>query len=207
MKNTLIRFSFLALFAAPLSANAIVEARATFGMLTSKEEMSELCPNCSNPASAPSVSPAFIGADVIVKLPLVPFGFGVRYEGMDASATSGNYEAAVKYTRTALLINYRLIDTILHFGPIASYGLAHSGSVSIKEGAATRVDFSATTMTSYSVGLEVGVKPLIIIPLVVGAEAGYMGYKWDEVTNTVDGTKKSLDLSGTYLKVFLGLDI
>ena len=196
----------LCLMIAPLASQAFFEARATFGVTNKKTETSDLCSNCTT-IGAPSIAPAFIGADAIIKIPLFPLGLGVRYEGMNVSGTSGNYEANIKYTRTAFLVNYRIIDTILHFGPIASYGISHSGSVSIKESGTQRVNFSADGASSYSVGLELGVKPLIVIPLAIGAEAGYMGYKWNEVSNTVDGTKKSLDLSGTYIKVFIGLDI
>ena len=62
-------------------------------------------------------------------------------------------------------------------------------------------------MTSYSLGLELEVKPLIIIPLIVGAEVGYMGFKWNDSKNSVDNTTKNIDMSGTYMKVFLGIDI
>ena len=104
-------------------------------------------------------------------------------------------------------MNYRLIDTIVHFGPIATYGLAHTGSMIVKENGGTVMDLNPSTVNSYSVGFELEVKPLIVIPLIVGAEAGYMGHKWTDVTNSVNNVKKDVDLSGTYIKVFLGLDI
>ncbi len=208
MKNIFIKLFFLVILGAPMTSWALVEARASYGGLASSQSIKDVCTNCTNASNSPAIVPTVgFGADVLIKIPLIPFGFGARYESMGLSASQSGIEAEIKYTRTALLLNYRLIDTIVHFGPIVSYGLSHTGNMTIKENGSTRVDFSSSKMSSYSAGLELTVKPLIVIPLIVGAEAGYMGYKWDETTNTVDGSKKNIDLSGTYLKVFLGLDI
>ena len=209
MNKLFVKLMFFTLLATPLSSWALFEARATYGLLTSKQDIKDVCQgSCTNSSNAPGVLPTVgLGLDALVKLPLFPIGFGARYENMGLKGSANGIEADLKYTRTALLLNYRLIDTIVHFGPIASYGLTHSGSMTVKENGATRVDFSATKMTSYSIGLELEVKPLVVIPLIVGAEAGYMGFKWDDVTNSVDNTTKSLDLSGYYMKVFLGIDI
>ncbi len=207
MNKIILNFVVLALLT-PFTANALVTARATLGAVQSKQKLSDICPNCTNSAGAPEVGPlANYGFDGLISLPLIPFGFGIRYETMSVGTTTGNFEASLKTSRTALLVNYRFIDTIIHFGPIASYGLTHSGSMSLKEGGTSRIDITASAITSYSLGLELEVKPLIVIPLIVGVEAGYMGYKWNEVTNSVDGTKKSLDMSGTYMKAFIGIDI
>ncbi len=205
----LVKLSFLALTAAPMSAMALFEVRASYGIQSTANSATDICgSSCTVASNAPSLKGmAGFGADAIITLPLFPIGFGLRYENMGIAASSNGFEADVKYTRTALLLNYRLIDTIVHFGPIASYGLSHSGSAVIKEAGLTRVDVSTTTMTTYSVGLELLVKPLIVIPLTIGAEAGYMGNKWGDVTNASDGSKKSVDLSGSYMKIFLGLDI
>jgi hypothetical protein len=164
--------------------------------------------SCGSPSNAADATyvPG-VGLDAIVKLPMIPIGFGLRYEGLKLSGDQGTSSTEINYTRTAVLINYRLIDTIVHFGPIASFGLSHTGNLTLKENGNTRVDLAPSTMSSYSLGLELEVKPLIVLPLVVGAELGYMGFKWDGVTNSIDNTKKDVDLSGTYFKVFLGLDI
>lgn len=209
MNKFITKISFITLLIAPLSAMALFEARATYGLQTAKQSATDICGNsCASPADAPSlVGLGGFGADVIITPPLFPVGLGMRYESMGISTSAGNFSAEVKATRTAFLLNYRLIDTIIHFGPIATYGLSHTGSADVKEGGTSKVDFSASKATSYSIGLELGVKPLIIIPITIGLEAGYLGYKYDDVTNSVDGSSKSLDLSGTYLKVFLGLKI
>ncbi len=200
---------FLIALSAPLSSWALFEARLTGGVTQAKPDLKDICTgSCSNPSALGDVAyvPG-VGLDAIVSLPLIPFGFGLRYEGLKMTADNGNYNTEIKYSRTALLINYRLIDTIVHFGPIATYGLSHTGSMVVKENGNTVMDLNTGSVSSYSIGLELEVKPLIVIPIVVGAEAGYMSHKWNGFTNSVNNTKKDVDLSGTYIKVFLGLDI
>lgn len=208
MKNKLTSILFLAVLCLPFTSWALFEVRATVGATQAKPDVQAICSgSCTNPNSAADATyvPG-IGVDAIVSLPLIPFGFGLRYEGIQLKGDSANTTTEIKYSRTAVLVNYRLIDTIVHFGPIASYGISHSGNLSISEGGVKKVDVSPSSVSSYSIGLELEVKPLIVLPLIVGAEAGYMGHKWNGVSNTIDNTKKDVDLSGTYLKVFLGLD-
>jgi len=209
MKNKLTSIAFLMALSLPLSSWALFEVRGTLGATQAKPDLPSICgSSCANPNSLGDTTyvPG-VGVDAILKLPLIPFGFGIRYEGIKLKGDTAIATTEIKYSRTAVLINYRLIDTIVHFGPIASYGISHTGSLNISEGGSTRVDMSPTTASSYSIGLEVEVKPLIVVPLIVGAEAGYMSHKWTDVTNTIDNSKKDVDLSGTYIKVFLGLDI
>ncbi|MEQ1723768.1 MAG: hypothetical protein ABL930_11370 [Pseudobdellovibrio sp.] len=209
MKNVLTKIVFVALTAAPLSSWALFEARLTYGSLASQQSLTDLCQgSCAAPSNAPAIIPTFgLGADAIVELPFFPLGVGLRMEDMKLSASTSSIDAELKYTRTALILNYRLIDTIVHFGPIATFGISHTGSMSIKENGTSRVDLSPGSLSSYSVGVELGIKPLVVLPLKVGAEAGYMSFNWGKVTNTIDSSQKDIDLSGVYLKVFLGLDI
>lgn len=209
MKNILSKIAFVTVMTAPLSSFALFEARLTYGSLVSKQELSTICgASCTTPSDAPGLIPTVgLGVDVIVELPMIPIGFGIRTEDMKLSASTSNIDAEIKFNRTAVLLNYRLIDTIVHFGPIASFGIAHAGSMSLREGGVTKVELTPNSLSSYSLGLELGVKPLIVLPLKLGAEAGYMSFKWGEATNTVDSSIKNVDMSGYYLKVFLGLDI
>lgn len=209
IRNRILQAAILTTLLLPASSWALFEARASYGLLTSGQSLTDVCSgSCSTPSNAPAIVPTVgFGVDAIVKLPLIPIGFGIRYENMGLTASTSSIDAKIDYTRTALLLNYRLIDTIVHFGPIASCGLSHTGTMSLKESGATKVDLSASTISSYSIGLELEVKPLIVIPIIVGAEAGYMNMKWKDVTNTIDSTTKNIDLSGTYIKVFLGIDI
>lgn len=209
MKSIISKLVFISVMAVPLSSFALFEARLTYGSLASAQNLSTVCQgSCTSASGAPAIIPTVgLGVDAIVELPMIPIGFGIRTEDMKLSASASSIDAEVKFNRTAVLLNYRLINTIIHFGPIASIGISHTGNVNIKEGGTTKVDLSPTTLSSYSLGLELGVKPLIVLPLTIGAEAGYMSFKWGDVTNSVDSSVKNIDLSGYYFKVFLGLDI
>jgi hypothetical protein len=209
MKPQLTQLLFLAALSTPLSSWALFEIRGTVGATQAKPDLQAICNgSCTNPSAAGSATyvPG-VGLDAIITLPLFPVGFGLRYEGIKLTNSNSGIDTEIKYSRTAVLVNYRLIDTIVHFGPIASYGFSHTGSMTIKEGGTTKVDLAPDSMSSYSLGLELEVKPLIVVPIVVGAEAGYMGFKWNGVKNSIDNSKKDVDLSGTYIKIFLGLDI
>jgi hypothetical protein len=148
-----------------------------------------------------------LGADVIVKLPLIPFGFGVRTEKLAIEADKNGLSGEADFSRTAALINYRFIDTIVHFGLIASYGMDHSAGLKVAQGGSNIFDYSGGDIKSYSLGLELEVKPLIVIPIIVGAETGVMNAKWDNAKDSVTSNTRSIDLSGTYIKFFLGIDI
>lgn len=209
MNKLFIKAIFTLLFLMPLSSWALFEARLTYGSLTSQQDLAGVCQgSCASPSSAPAIVPTFgMGADVLVKLPVIPFGFGLRTEDMKLSTSASSIDAEIKYQRTALLINYRWIDTIVHFGPIASVGLTHTGSMNIKESGTAKVDLAPSSLSSYSLGLELSVKPLIVIPISVGAETGYMSFKWGQTVNSVDASTKDIDLSGMYIKFFLGIDL
>lgn len=209
MKNKISTLLFITALSLPMSSWALFEARLSYGSLASGQSFSDVCQgSCATPSNAPSIVPTFgLGLDALVSLPMIPFGFGLRTEDMKLKASGAGIDAEVKYNRTAVLVNYRLIDTIVHFGPIASFGISHSGSMSINEGGTQVVNLNPSSLSSYSVGLELLAKPLVVIPITIGAEAGYMSFKWGNVTNTVDSSTKNIDMSGTYLKVFLGMEI
>lgn len=206
MKNTFKMIALLILLT-PLASHALVEARLTYGGLGSKDFATEACGALCTPGSVPAVVPFMgTGADVIIKLPFIPFGFGVRYQKLGIGATTSNAELTAEIDQISGIINYRIIDTILHVGPIATVGVSTKTQAKVIESGITRADYSATSAESASLGLEIGVKPLIVIPISVGAEAGYQHLKIKNATNSVDSSTSDLDLSGGYLKVFLGLD-
>jgi hypothetical protein len=184
-------------------AHALFDARLTYGLLASKPDMTALFPG---QATVPAIAPTYgLGADVIVSPPLFPLGFGLRYENMGVSASSGSLEFKANYTRTAVLINYRIIDTLLFLGPIFSYGLSHSGSVKAINGGTEIANFSSSKISSYSVGLEAGAK---LIGFNIGAEAGIQDFRWKDAqdsTNTL--ATQDLNLSGSYMKVLVGFGI
>lgn len=203
MKKLLVILCFL-----PLTSHALFTARGTYTGLVSKDAFKDVCAGTACAGNAPEMLPMYgLGADVIVKLPLIPFGFGLRTEKMGIEADSNGLSGEASLSRTAALINYRFIDTIVHFGLIGSYGVDHSASIKVANSGSNIVDYSGGDVKSYSLGLELEVKPLIIIPLIVGAETGIMSAKWDNAKDSVSGNTKSIDLSGTYIKLFLGIDI
>lgn len=200
----------LVLLLMPLSSFALFEARVTFGpYMPSGDPVTEICNgNASCTGTLPGkLALPFTGADVMVKLPLIPFGFGLRYEKLSASGSSTDMEATANFNRTAILVNYRLIDTILHVGPILSYGISHSGAIELSQSGTKILDYASTTGSSYSLGLEVGIKPLIVVPLTIGAEAGISQFKFKDAQDSFGGAPKDIDISGNYFKVFLGLDL
>lgn len=204
MKHLLISALILvagSLFSAP--AHAIFEARLTYGLLASKPDLSPLF---TGSPSLPTVAPTYgLGADAIVSPPLFPIGFGIRYENMGVEASASGIEFKANYTRTALLLNYRLIDTLLFLGPILSYGMSHSGEVkAIQNGTETGV-FSSNKISSYSIGLEAGVK---LIGFHLGAELGYQDFRWKDATDSTGNVSaQDINMSGSYAKVLLGFGI
>ncbi len=206
MKNMLKLIALFVLLT-PLTSQALVEARLTYGGLSPKEFAANACGALCTTSQIPAVVPFMgTGADIIIKLPLIPFGFGLRYEKLGLGVNSSTIEVSANIEQVSAIINYRLIDTILHVGPIATVGFSHKSQLKITESGIPRADYDATNAQSASVGLEVGIKPLIIIPVAVGAEAGYRLLKIKDAKDSINNTTKDLDLSGGYLKIFLGLD-
>lgn len=186
--------------------HAFVEIRGTLGAAKPGDIVKDACDTyCSS--SAPEFVP-FIGggADVIISPPLTDWGFGLRYEKIGINASTSTIKADAYIERTSILVNYRLVNTLVHMGPLFTYGIGHSTSFKISENNNPVVDYKVDKITSASIGFEIGVKPLIVIPLAVGAEAGYQYTQIKDATEQVHSTTKSLDLSGPYLKAYLGLD-
>lgn len=203
------RFSlFIAAFTATLcvstQAFALFEAKLTYGLLGSKSYFDSVYDGATT--SLPSIVPTYgLGADAVVTLPLFPIGFGLRYENQGLTASSGGLEFKTDYTRTAIIINSRLIDTLLYLGPVFTYGMSHSGTAKASQ-SGYNTKFSSSSMSSYSIGLEAGAK---LIGFNVGAEVGYMNFMWKNATDstgTISGSR-NIDLSGTYAKIMLGIGI
>src|SRR5438132_206416 len=126
MNKNILKLAFVVMVLAPFTSHALVEGRLSYGSLVSGASLKDICQgSCTAPDSAPAIVPTFgAGLDIIVSLPMIPFGFGLRTEDMKLSASESGIDAEIKYNRTAAIINYRLIDTIVHFGPIATIGMS-----------------------------------------------------------------------------------
>jgi hypothetical protein len=189
------------MFATP--AQALIEARVTYGLLASKPD---LAPLYTGAPTLPAVAPTYgLGADVIVSPPLFSLGAGLRYESMGLNVTSGAVEFKANYSRSAILINYRLIDTLLFVGPIFTYGISHSGEIKAIQNGTETANMTSDKITSYTIGIEAGVK---LIGFHLGAEAGMEDFRWkgahDKTGNIAD---QDINMSGSYAKILLGFGI
>lgn len=186
-----------------LNAHALVELRLNYSLLTSNTDLKN---TTTSTATLPSISAASgLGADFFISPPGTDFGFGARYEKQASTIGDSTLKFESDFSRTAALVNYRLINTLLFTGPVFTYGLSHSGSFKSSAGGVTLTDFSPGSASSYSVGWELGVK---LLTFRIGAEVGYESLKW---TSCVDAkgalSNRDIDLSGTYAVVLLGVGI
>jgi hypothetical protein len=204
--GTFMKTSLLALICAlglfaTVPSHALVDARIFYGVQAAGPDFSQVYTGASSiPSAVPNLG---FGADFIISPPLFNLGFGVRYENVGFKASSSPLEISHSLTRSALILNYRLINTLLFVGPIATYGLSHSGSIKVSSNGSEITNMSIDKASSYSLGLEAGAK---LMGIAVGAEAGYQSLKYKELTDTI-GTitgSKDLDMSGSYLKILLG---
>lgn len=189
-----------------LNANALIgEVRLTYGS-TSGE------PKDFNNAfygfqDGPKISgQSYMGVDAIAMLPMLPVGVGLRVENTSFSKTEFNEQIDFSIARTALLLNYRLINTGFYLGPIVSFGLSHNMDFKIP------LDpdiYKAGKQSSNTIGLEAGVK-LGLFRL--GLEVGQMSFVFSDLKDIsgVIPNKNGLNISelnfgGTYYKLQLGL--
>lgn len=195
-------FSLLMLFVSQPSM-ALFEVRAGYGVLNSKPDLGSFYTNTADiPAATPN---AGLTLDAIATIPLVGLGGGLRMENMKIAYDSSILGIENKMTRTALIVNYRLINTLIYLGPIFTYGLNHSNSIKLTSNGSTLSNISSSKVSSYSMGLEGGAS---LLGFMVGAEVGTMGMKYKDATDSVDTTRvHDLDMSGTYAKIFVGFGI
>lgn len=179
---------------------ALFEVRAGYGILSSK-------PNLSNyyVGSVPSAAPnAGLTFDAIATIPLVGIGGGLRLENMKVSSDNSTLDVENQLNRTSLIINYRLIDTLIYLGPIMTYGLSHSNSIKLKAGGTEVSHISSNNVSSYSIGIEAGAS---LLGFLVGAELGTMNMKYKDAKDSLTNQTHDLDMSGSYAKIFVGFGI
>ena len=178
--------SLVAILIFSLNANAIIDLRAGYGIQTPSDDT----------YSGDTIKTLTgFNLDAIVKIPLVPFGFGLRYENMGFDLDSPPLTFDATFKRTSLLINYRIIDLFAYFGLIGTVGLVNDLSVSVP--GVTDAEFDASM--TYSVGLEGGVSLGLIS---VGAELGYIGATLKQTNNP---SNPDVNLDGIYAKALVGV--
>lgn len=176
------------------SAQALIELRVHPGVQKATHNFSNAAGVSHSDKLQFEYLPAF-GLDVLVDLPLVPFGFGVRHEQLGGSISPTGYEVTLQAQRQSLLINKRLLDFIGYLGVIGSLGINHSNEYVLKVGSSTLRDEKPSTNFSYSIGVEAGAN---LLGFQMGAEAGYMSY-------VMKGKSEEVDLSGLYAKLMVGI--
>lgn len=194
--------SLLVLFFAQPSM-ALFEVRAGYGILSSKPDLTGFYTGTSSnvPTAAPN---AGLTLDAVVTIPLVGLGAGLRMENMNIKYESDVMTIQNQLTRNALIVNYRLINTLVYLGPIFTYGLSHTNKIKMSSGGSDISNISSDKVSSYSIGLEGGAS---LLGLMVGAEAGTMTMNYKDATDSITANVHDLNMSGNYVKVFLGFGI
>lgn len=197
MKHLLLAFCLLLI--SPLS-HALIDFRVGYGTMISKPDLGKIYTGTDSdiPSAAPS---AGLNVDVIATIPIVGLGAGLRYEDFKIDYDSSGFTVENSFKRTSMIVNWRLIDTLLYVGPILTYGMNHTNKIKFTSGAGTLMDISSSSVSSYSVGLEAGAK---LIGLRAGAEVGYMNMTYKDATDSVTAGKADLNMSGNYVKVMVG---
>jgi hypothetical protein len=190
------------LFQTP-KALAIFDLKVGYGTLASKPDLLGFYGGTATmPSAIPTVG---LTLDAIVTIPLVGIGGGIRTEDMKIGYDSDVLGIDNSFKRTALILNYRLLNTLVYLGPIFTLGVNHSNQLKISSGGTELSKIKSSKVSSYSAGLEVGAS---LIGLMAGAEMGYMSMKYKDATDELNTTKVyDLDMSGSYIKLFVGFGI
>lgn len=180
---------------------ALFEVRAGYGILASKPNLSGFYGG-TLPTYAPN---AGFTLDAIATVPLVGIGGGLRIENMRISNDTSVIEVENQLNRTSLIVNYRLLNTLIYLGPIFTYGLNHSNSIKISSGGTDLSKISSSSVSSYSLGIEAGAS---LLGFLVGAELGTMNMKYKNAKDSIITSQSGdLDMSGSYAKIFVGFGI
>lgn len=169
------------------NASALFEARLGYGVNTPQEK------DISSTAALSTMTG--FNLDAIAELPMVPFGFGLRYESMGLDVNQGGATYNTDLTRLSLLLNYRIIDFFTYFGVIGTIGFANNATV---KNVPLLGNQDYTADLTYTVGVEGG---LSFGLLMVGAELGYTMATYEG--NVPNAT--SLKLDGIYAKALAGV--
>ena len=184
---------------------ALFEARIGYGALVSNPDTATLTQS-PPPAALPATSAnSGIVADFFVSPPMFDLGIGFRYGKLSSSFGTSALKFDTKITETSLLLNYRIINTLIYTGPVFTYGFSNTGSMQSIASGVTVTDFTPGSISNYSFGWEVGLK---LLTFRVGAEAGYKMLKWKDTKDSKGLlTNKNVDLSGAYLLLLFGIGI
>lgn len=184
-------------------AEALIELKAGYSQhTTSPGGLNDAFP--SNPKISQMQTLSF---DVMGNVPLMPVGLGVRHETFKRSETAGAFGSTIDWSRTSILVNKRLIDTLVYVGPIATVGVASDFKYRSSANGVT-TDYKTESQFTATVGVEAGAKLLLVR---LGAEVGYLYAPMGELKTSAGvpvtdagGSKVTFDLSGPYVRVVAG---
>lgn len=197
----LLTLSMIELMSRP--AAALVELRGSL----SRHDITNTSWNSSN--GFPKLDNVqSVAVDVMASVPMMPVGLGLRYETLKRTETGAVSSTSVDWRRTSIIINKRLLDDGLYFGPIGTIGFASDFQFR-QAVAASAVDYKTEAVPTYTAGLEAGFQFLIFT---LGAELGYMHAPLGELRFAQSGTPAELngarvnvDMSGPYYRITGGV--
>lgn len=188
------------------NSNASVDFRLIFG----KQWINPETLNEGMPEDLKVKSTNNLGFDLVINPSFLPIGLGMgaRFESFSNTEKDNGYNLGVDASRLSMLINYRLINTGIYVGPIATYGLGHETKIKTNYGVASETEFTANKVSSFTIGAEAGAR---ILTLLMGGELGYMRYVGSELMDgngnyymNSTGVKRDATLSGMYFKMLCG---
>lgn len=148
-----------------------------------------------------------ISFDVMGNVPLMPVGLGVRHEMFSRKESDGGLSSEIDWKRTSILVNKRLIDTVMYLGPVATVSFASDFKYSSDSGATT-TNYKTESQLTATAGVEAGFKLAL---LSLGAEIGYLHAPVGELRDSAgvavtdgNGSKINVDLSGPYMRASVG---
>lgn len=185
------------------ASHALIELKAGYSQFsTSPGTLNDQFPG--NPKISQMQAISF---DVMGNVPLMPVGLGVRHEMFSRKESDGGLRSEIDWKRTSILVNKRLIDTVMYLGPVATVSFASDFKYSSDSGATT-TNYKTESQLTATAGVEAGFKLAL---LSLGAEIGYLHAPVGElrdsagvaVTNA-SGSKINVDLSGPYMRASVG---
>ncbi len=212
-------FILISLFVLSAQASASLEVRAHYGMMMGKPDSFNKGIESNGVTGAPDFK-AFnpLGLDVIYSLPVVSFAFGARYEmfKQEVSGTTnlGQMDQEATGSRLSLLAGYRLLETPVGFvGVLAHIGVIQKMDAKVKIPSIPMDEtYKGTMDPSYGVGVEAAAT---LGGFLIGGELGYTMLKVKSFKAASDDSKLtdsdnkdiSMDLTGAYVKLLIGLSI
>ncbi len=206
--NNMKALMLIALLTIPTTSQAWFTVRGSAGLMTHDSR------DVNNELKTKTVNEIYVhgiyGADAILNPESFPLGLGIRYEAGSVDVTTGNKnqypknKASLSVSRLAAIATLRPINKDVFFGAIGTYGLSHTQSLKTTTDSAT-MDYKGGTATSYTAGVEFGLRPGKIIEM--GGELGFEVYDVKGMTDDNSGSTLNMDLHGPYVLLHLGISL